>query len=46
MPGVEKSDILATVGDCPAVIMVKAKICKLNPPLGGQMSHVSVEMEG
>ena len=38
--------IEAVKGDFPAVITVKAKICKLNPPLGGQMSHVSVEMEG
>lgn len=28
------------------VTSVRVKICKLNPPLGGQMDHVSVEMEG
>ncbi len=32
--------------DFPAVTSVKIKIKKLNPPLGGKMDFVSVEIEG
>ena len=35
----------AVLDDFPAVQSVKVKVYKLNPPLGGQMDSVSVEIE-
>ena len=43
---VAKRIIDAVKAEFPPVTSVRVKICKLNPPLGGQMDHVSVEMEG
>ena len=38
--------IEAVRAEFPSVTSARLRICKLNPPLGGQMDHVSVEMEG
>lgn len=43
---VSKRIIDAVKAEFPPVTSVKVRVCKLNPPLGGQMDHVSVEMEG
>ena len=43
---VAKRIIDAVKAEFPPVTSVKVRVCKLNPPLGGQMDHVSVEMEG
>lgn len=32
--------------DFPAVTHVRAKVCKMNPPLDGKTEYVAVEMEG
>lgn len=32
--------------DFPAVKTVRAKVCKMNPPLDGKTEYVAVEMEG
>lgn len=37
--------IRAVKTDYPAVQRVKVKVCKLNPPLGGQLDYVAVEAE-
>ena len=37
--------IRAVKADFPAVQWVKVKVCKLNPPLGGQLDYVAVEAE-
>lgn len=42
---VAKRIIDAVKAEFPPVTSVKVRVCKLNPPLGGQMDHVSVEME-
>lgn len=34
----------AVLKDFPAVDAITVKVCKLNPPLGGQMDSVSVEL--